>query len=451
MSNALYQHMSPEYQEKCVNKWTKILDAGTPIADPYVRRTTAMVLENTEREFGDGKMLLAEDGMSAAAGGAFGSTFDYGANDSRIPTIVIPTVRRIFPELIAHDVVGVQPMNGPVGFAFALRFKYGANGKTTAVASGDELGYNLMGSAFTGASGNGTTGAFWNAYAGTTGSSLYGSKIGFDGQGATLAASEYWTLGTDMPQAQFAVEKGIVEAKSRKLAAYWSLELAEDMAKMQGVNTETEMTNAMSYEIQAEMDRQLVTEMVKSAIAGSRTSTWSPVSADGRHQLERISTLYTHMLDKANDVAVYSRRGPANFAIASPKVCAILERLSDFKFAGDDNAKVSTNNIGVAKVGTLRQGSIKLYRDTMAGGNYAVLGFKGPTPHDSGIIFCPYIPLQLMKAIDPNNFSPRIGARTRYGILSHLFGSANFYHFIKVDGLTSVALAADGGRLFLYN
>lgn len=448
---AMYQHLTPDYMDKVTKKWAPVLEAGPAIADDYVKQTTAMILENTEMEFKDGKMLLSEDGMSAAAGGAFGSTFDYGANDARIPSIVIPTIRRIFPELLAHDCVSVQPMNGPVGFAYALRMQYGAYGKGGAVASADELGYNNMDSGFTGASGNGTTGAYWDAYAGTTGSALYGGKIGFGGQGATLAASETWGVGTDFPQAAFGLLKGIVEAKSRKLAAYWSLELAEDMAKMQGINTETEMTNAMSYEIQAEIDRQLVTEMVKAAIANGSVSTWSPVSADGRNQLERLSTLYTQMLDKSNEIAVKTRRGSANFAITSPKVTALLERLGDFRFVGDDIAKVQTASVGVAKVGTLRQGSIKVYRDTFAGGNYVLLGYKGQQVQDSGIVFCPYIPLQLLKAIDPNTFSPRIGARTRYGILSNLFGAGNYYHFIMVSGLTNVGLVGDSSsnRLFL--
>ena len=451
---ALYQHLTPDYMEKVTAKWERVLAAGPEIKDEYVKQTTAMILENTEMEFKDGKMLLSEDGMSAAAGGAFGTTFDYGANDARIPSIVIPTVRRIFPELLAHDCVGVQPMNGPVGFAYALRMQYGAHGRDGGVvtAQTDELGYNNMSSSFTGASGNGTTGNYWESYAGAANASLYGGKIGFDGQGASLASSEAWGIGTDFPQASFGLLKGIVEAKSRKLAAYWSLELAEDMAKMQGINTETEMTNAMSYEIQAEIDRQLVTEMVKSAIAASHVSTWSPVSADGRNQIERIATLYTQVLDKSNEIAVRTRRGAANFAITSPKVAALLERLGDFRFYGDDNAKVQSGTTGIAKVGTLRQGSIKVYRDTFAGGNYVLLGYKGPTPQDSGIVFCPYIPLQLLKAIDPNTFSPRIGARTRYGILSHLFGSGNFYHFIMVSGLTSVGLVGDSSssRIFTY-
>jgi len=459
---SMFQHLSPDYQDKVLKRWNPVIDAGGEIKDEYKKVSTAMVLENTQREFDQtltesyGSGFGAQAGPSSNGGGALGSTFDYGANDSRIPTIVIPTVRRIFPELLAHDVVGVQPMNGPVGFAFALRSQYGTDGtmgSTTQNASaGTEIGYNQLDSTFTGASGNAGSGSYWESFAGaSTPGGLYNNQVYPGGQGATLAQSEWASIGTDMPMAKFKMEKGIVEAKSRKLASEWSLELAEDMKKMHGVDVDSEMVNILSYEIQAEIDRQLLAEMVKAAINGNRTSTWSPVSADGRNQMERIGTLYTHILDKANDVAITSRRGAANFAITSPKVTAILERLQDFTcWNGANDGKINSNTVGVSKMGTLRQGNINVYRDTFAGGNYVLLGYKGPNPYDSGIIFCPYIPVQLMRALGPNDFTPRLGARTRYGVLEHVFGSDLYYHFIKVDDLTTTALAADGGRIFTY-
>lgn len=465
--NSMFQHLSPDYQDKVLKRWMPVIEAGGKINDEYRKIATAMVLENTQREFDE---VLAESYPAGAfgaqatspagnGGGAFGAytAGTYGGADARIPTIVIPTVRRIFPELLAHDVVGVQPMNGPVGFAFALRAKYGQHGVMGSAAarmtSANEIGYNTIDSAHTGTSGNAGTGAFWESYAGAVaGTSLFGNVYA-DGQGATLQQSEWAAIGTDMPMAQFSMEKGIVEAKTRKLAANWSLELAEDMKKMHGVDVDSEMVNILSYEIQAEIDRQLVTEMVRAAINGSRTSTWSPVSADGRNQMERIGTLYTHILDKSNEVAIYSRRGPANFAIVSPKVAALLERLQDFTvWNGANDAKLNTNQIGVAKMGTLRQGNIACYRDTFAGGNYMLLGYKGPNPYDSGIIFCPYIPVQLMRAIGPQDFTPRIGARTRYGILQHVFGSHLYYHFCKIDDLTVSGLVGDSAsnRIFTY-
>ena len=461
---SIYQYLTPDYQDKVLDRWDPMLKIGNEIKDEGIRLATALVLENTQREF-DKKLITEIDGsMNGSSGGAFGNytTGAYGnatpgapgypGSDARMPTVVIPTVRRIFPELLAHQVVGVQPMNGPVGFAFALRARYGNNGKGNTVA-GTELGYNTIDSAFTGVSGNAPASQsdYWLEYNGANGVPTgYPVSVNVSGQGEGISASEWWAINSDMPMATFTLEKAVVEAKSRKLGANWSLELAEDMMNMHGVDVDAEMVNIMSYEIQAEIDRQLLTEMVKAAIGGGSnyTSVWSAVSADGRNQLERIGTFYTHLLDKSNAIAVTSRRGPASFAIVSPKVSTLLERVGDFQFDKVGNVAVNTGTIGVAKVGTLRSGAITVYRDTFAQGNYALLGYKGPTPYDSGIIFCPYIPVQLMRAVGQDNFTPRIGVRTRYGILSHLFGSQNYYQFIQVKGLTA-QLAADGGRLLL--
>lgn len=492
---SIFQYLTPDYQEKVLERWRPILDVGKKITNEQTALATALCLENTQREFDQPAVVAESYAGSMSQAGAFGAqtygapgggAFDsypagnqYGgtasswntcnpnaAGDARMPTIVIPTARRIFPELLAHQTVGVQPMNGPVGFAFALRARYGVNGKGATDVENVEIGYNSIDSAFTGASGltadigtssaSATLVSYWQAFAGTgTATGLGVNTYGQDGQAATLGNSEWWNIGEDMPMAKFTMEKAVIEAKTRKLGSQWSLELAEDMMNMHGVDVDSEMVNIMSYEVQAEIDRQLLSEMVKAALdvscdgANARVSTWSPVSADGRNQLERVSTLYTHILDKSNQIAITSRRGPATFGIASPKVCAIIERLQDFTL---DTAPVAvdTGVVGIAKVGTLRNGSISLFRDTFAMGNYILLGYKGPTPYDSGIIYCPYIPIQLMRAVGQENFSPRVGVRTRYGMLNHLFGANNYYHFVKVEGLTSAALAADGGRIFTY-
>jgi hypothetical protein len=353
-------------------------------------------------------------------------------------------------------------MGGPVGFAYALRYQYGVDGKgNPGTAQGTEIGYNTIDSQFTGNSGLlelDESGNFcqvvpgvgdaavlsseaWDAFAGV-------GNANANGQGAGLNDSEWWAIGDDMPMAQFRLEKGVVEAKSRKLAAHWSLELGEDMMNMHGIDVDSEMVNVMSYEVQAEIDRQVLGEMVKAAIVGGKVSEWSPVSADGRHQQERIGTLYTQTLIKSQAIAIATRRGPATFAVASPTVVALLERVGDFQ---SDRASIEASHasVGISKVGALRSGGVGLYRDTFAGGDYMLLGYKGPTAYDSGIIYCPYIPLQLNRAVGQEDFTPRVGVRTRYGVLANLFGSANYYQFIKISGLTD-AVEADGGRVFSY-
>lgn len=463
----IFKGLPKDYQEQVYKKWEPIIkesiDGSPSITDPHIAMSTAIVLENTERELlkesytGSVAQTGARGAQSTAGdgGGSFGAYTpgQYSNVDARMPGVIIPVTRRIFGNLAMHETAGVQPMNQSIGMAFALRNQYGANGKGGYASQGTELGYNLIDSAFTGASGNNYTGSlsgtYWDSYAGSNG--YVNSVSGFnDGQGAKLGQSEWWNIGEDMPMVQFSLEKQVIEAKSRKLGAQWSLELEEDMRNMHGLDTKEEMINIASYEIEAEIDRQILTEQVKAALNANNVSTWSPVSADGRHQLERISTLYTHLLDKSNQIAVTTRRGAANFAIASPRVCSILQRYSDG--SGDAAGKktnVNTSNIGINRVGTI-DGSIKLLRDTLAGGEYILLGYKGPTPYDAGIIYCPYIPLQLMEAKGQENFTPRIGVRTRYGMLDHMFGAGNYYHFVRITGLVNSALVAAGSRVFMH-
>jgi len=466
-NDPMLQSLGTAYVEKCMKKWSGVLKAGKEIKNEHTAMVTALMLENTQREM-DGpsgrRPMINESGfgitdVNAPANGA--SLF--GANDARIPSIVIPTARRIFPELLAHDLFGVQAMPGPAGFAFAWRALYG---------DGREIGYNTVDTKYTGAKTAGTSSmmenelsanygyptevfgaassvaskasAAWLAFAGSNGDN-------FDGQGANTTDAEYWAVNSTMPKASFRLEKGIVEAKTRKIGTNFSLEVAEDMMNMQGLDVDSEMVNLMSYEIQAEIDRQLVGEAIKAAINYNKISTWSPVSADGRNQLERIGTLYTQVLMKSQDIAIQTRRGPASWAISSPNVVGLFERLSDFA-CDEASVEADSQAFGVAKVGSLRKGAIKLYRDTFATGDYVLLGLKGKTAYDSGIIYCPYIPLQIMRAQGQDDFTPRVGIRTRYGVLDNLFGTGRYYHMIVISGMQSTGLVGDSAsnRLFTY-
>lgn len=441
-----------------VEKWDKVLSAGAGIQSDYVRAATAAVLENTQQ--------LTEASGAMAVGGASSSMptvagYGAGSSDTRMPNTLVPMVRRAFPELLAHDVVGVQPMSGPVGFAFALRFKYGANGKnvlpngtiTPGTSVKDEMGHNNLDSGFSGTSGNivttPTTSGAWAAYTGATGKSLYGGEVAFDGQGADIQSAQWWAIDQDMPMLNMTLDKGVVEAKTRKIGAHWSLELEEDANKQFGINIDGEMANMATAQITAETDRQLLTELVKAAITANNVSVWNPVLADGRNQQERIGTLYTHIIDKANEVGIRTRMGAANYAIADPRTMALFERLRDFEtFDKAGSPKIDSGKMGVAKVGTLRQSGITAYRDSFAGGNYVLLGYKGNGPTQTGIVFCPYIPVETMRAVDPDTFTPKMGVRTRYGILENLLGAGNFGHFIEIANLNA-QVAADGGRIFM--
>lgn len=447
-----------------LEKWAPVLDYTSdkvsPIEDEHARLSTAMLMENQER------WCLEESGNSYA-GGALGSASggtiynppgsvtsrdSYAANDARLPKVLIPMVRRTFPELITNEIVGVQPMSGPVGLAFALRYRYeadslGANGVdgystgatqqsntyvSRAAADEQELGYQYLDTRFTGTSA-----------ASLSGNSSF-SVIGAD-QGVAALLSQFELTG-NIPQVTVEFSKTAVEAGTRRLAARWSVELEQDLKNMNGLDIDSELTNTMSYEIQAEIDREMVIRMIqvclKYASYGSVTS-WTASAADGRWLAERNRDFYQKLIVEANRIAVRNRRGAANFIIATPRVCAILEALPEFSWMTVDG-NVNTQPTGVAKVGTVG-GRFQVYRDTRTDAQnltgqrttveYALLGYKGPEFYDTGIIYCPYIPVMVQRTIGPNDFAPRVGLLTRYGVVDNIFGANLYYTLVVVKGL----------------
>ena len=461
-------YINQDRASQLLKKWAPLLDhadEATPaITDDHVRLNTAVLLENQEQ------WCLNEASNTAGAGGVFGSTASmgfggkpssdfYATGDSRLPKILIPMIRRTFPELITNEIVGVQPMSGPVGLAFALRYKYEADplGSTTVdngygsgsnsvqgwtqATDGTEVGWNYLNTRFTG------TSASWlsaGANDPNTGSEAF-TIVGNDQGVAQLLAN--FELSSNIPQMVVAFEKTAVEAGTRRLAARWSVELEQDLKNMNGIDIDNELTNAMSYEIQAEIDREMVIRMAQVAInagAGAGYSFWSPVSADGRWLGERNRDFYARIIVEANRVAIRNRRGAANFIVATPRVCAMLEMLPEFQWF-PVQGNVNTQPVGIAKVGTVG-GRFNVYRDTRTEAQYqvgtrgalleyALLGYKGAEYYDTGIVYCPYIPVLVQRTIGPNDFAPRVGLMTRYGVIDHIFGAALYYHLIIVTGL----------------
>jgi len=465
-----------------LEKWAPVLDFESngvkPIEDEWSRYCTATLLENQEQwcneqtTGGQGGAFGANSGgqYSPAAGNtSFPGGDTYAQGDARLPKILIPMIRRTFPELISNEIVGVQPMAGPVGLAFALRYKYDTTGlgnggvdvgsgnalnpyphNTVSNANGSELGYQFIDTRFTGTSSSYLTGgAGWN----------------FNAQDQGVAeVLRNFEIQNNIPQVNVSFEKTAVEAGTRRLGARWSVELEQDLKNMNGIDIDAEITNAMSYEIQAEIDREMIMRMIQSAInagAGAGFSTWSPASADGRWLVERNRDFYQRLIIEANRIAVRNRRGAANFIVATPRVCAILEMLPEFQWVpvqGD----VNTQPVGIAKVGSVG-GRFTVYRDTRTeaqnstlygnqgytGGytntgsqnavqnsiEYALLGYKGSEFYDTGIIYCPYIPIMVQRTIGPNDFAPRVGLLTRYGVVDNIFGANLYYHVIIVSGL----------------
>jgi len=464
-----------------LEKWAPVLeyssDSVKPIEDDHTRLNTAILLENQEQ-------WCIEESNSSGNGGAFGSgasnsnIFDpsnppytassgdnYAPGDARLPKVLIPMIRRTFPELITNEIVGVQPMSGPVGLAFALRYAYqsatlgsGTDGKSSDGGSGSgishaaysgaagipdtELGYQLLDTRFTGTTAHDLTGkgGYW--------------EFADQDKGVAQVLSAFEITG-NIPQVEVKFEKTAVEAGTRRLGARWSVELEQDLKNMNGIDIDAEITNAMSYEIQAEIDREMLMRMIQSAFGAGLNkgySVWSPASADGRWMVERNRDFYQRLIIEANRIAVRNRRGAANFIVATPRVCAILEMLPEFQWVpvqGD----VNTQPVGIAKVGSLG-GRFNVYRDTRTevqndsqytnfytnqspttGVEYALLGYKGPEFYDTGIIYCPYIPVMVQRTIGPNDFSPRVGLLTRYGVVDNIFGADLYYHVVIVQGL----------------
>lgn len=443
-------------------KWAPILEHSsesvTPIKNDHTRLSTAILLENQEKwcfestnTAGDGGVFGATLQGSPGQGGKTSSDF-YAAGDARLPKVLIPMIRRTFPELITNEIVGVQPMSGPVGLAFALRFKYEADnlgdykidGKTTSsdarptanASDGQEVGWNYLNTGFTG----------------TSSASLSGLGSGSDfefvtGDTGVAEILKNFELNAGIPQMTLDFFKTAVEAGTRRLAARWSVELEQDIKNMNGIDIDNELTNAMSYEIQAEIDREMIMRMVQIALkagAGAGYSFWSPISADGRWLGERNRDFYQKIIVEANRIAIRNRRGAANFIVATPRVCSILEMLPEFAFM-PVNGNVNTAPTGIAKVGTLG-GRFTVYRDTRTEAQYqvgqrsayleyALLGYKGPEFYDTGIVYCPYIPVMVQRTVGPNDFAPRVGLMTRYGVVDHIFGANLYYHVIIVKGL----------------
>jgi len=474
MNNLPSTDIQGSKMQQAVAKWRKVLDYSSDsipaIRNEHVYKTTAMLLENQEQ-------WCYQESNTAASGGVFGATTSigngiansdsYAPGDARLPKILIPMIRRTFPELISNEIVGVQPMGGPVGLAFALRYAYQGetlgstdiDGRTDGASPrgssfrnqlaaaydgtipGDEMGYQLLDTRFTG-----TSAGFLSGHAEWT--------FADQDRGIAELLSNYELTGK-IPQIELKFEKTAVEAGTRRLATRWSVELEQDIKNMNGIDIDGELTNAMSYEIQAEIDREVVMRMIQTAFnagAGAGFSIWSPVSADGRWTAERNLTFYQRLIIESGRMAARNRRGAANFVIATPRVCSILEMLPDFKVY-EINGTVSTAGVGIAKVGTVGS-RWTVYRDTRtevqntslytpnnysgsytSGVEYALLGYKGSEYYDTGIIYCPYIPIMVQRTIGPNDFAPRVGLMTRYGIVNNIFGANLYYHLIIVKGL----------------
>lgn len=409
--------MANKRLQAIAEKWKDFLDEGSQFKNEKVRKSTALMLEN-EHNFLTGRLdettSWGGTGTSIATGHMDPKSGGYSAN-AEFHKMAIPMIRRTFPELIAHEIVGVQPLTGPVGLAFALRFvaDQSYSGDTLYGTNATEVGYNNLDSTYSG------------SYSLSAGEAL-GSK---DGTGVGDEIGIGIGDGNHIKELSMTIEKKQVEAVTRKLRSRWSLEVAQDIKAMHGLDLEEEMMDVLSYEITAEIDRELIGQIRTVAATNTHSDTWDYSSADGRWEMEKYRNLYNMIIRKANRIAIDTRRGAGNYIIASPSMCAALEALDSFSTAPVDS-DVNTAVTGVARIGSVG-GRMTVYRDTFATGDDIIVGYKGPSEYDTGIVYLPYIQLMQMRSTFEDSFNPAVGLMSRYAILSNIYGAK--WYYIKID------------------
>lgn len=419
--------------EQLQKKWEAVLDhADLPaISDPYRRAVTAVILENqmtaANQEAGIQSQLNETVPANALGGAGYTGSSNAVGPVAGFDPILISLVRRSLPNLMAYDVCGVQPMTGPTGLIFAMRSKY-ANSANLAVAT--EAFYNEANTAFSGA---GTHNVFDTANVNpATGNTAYFGTAN-TGRGMTTAVAEDIGSGTAFGKMGFSIEKVTVTANTRALSAEYTLELAQDLKAVHGLDAETELSNILSTEILAEINREVVRTIYATAVPGANnTVTPGLMNLDaagdtsGRWQVEKFKGLIYQIEREANKISKDTRRGKGNILIVSSDVASALSLsgLLDYQsgLGGASGTALEVDATGNTFAGTLF-GRMKVYVDpySVSGADYVVVGYKGSVAYDAGLFYCPYVPLQMVRAIDPSTFQPKIGFKTRYGLVANPF------------------------------
>ena len=419
--------------ENLQEKWQPVLNHPDlpEIKDNYKKAVTSVILENQEKAMKEDASFLSE---AAPANSGMGLSGDMGAYDP----ILISLVRRAMPNLIAYDVCSVQPMTGPTGLIFAMKSKFATQDGTEALFNEPNVGFSnddaagdLNSTAMTGTN----PAVLNNASAGTyiTGGADYGSTTG---GGMTTAEGE--ALGdaaaNSFAEMAFSIEKSTVTAKSRALKAEYTMELAQDLKAIHGLDAETELSNILSSEILAEINREVIRTIYISAKKGASVNTTTAgifdldTDSNGRWSVEKFKGLMFQIERDANVIAQETRRGKGNMIITSSDVASALQMAGVLDYAPALNNNLQVDDTGNTFAGVLN-GRYKVYIDPYAANNaasqYYVVGYKGTSPYDAGIFYCPYVPLQMVRAVGENTFQPKIGFKTRYGVAQNPFATSS--------------------------
>src|SRR5210317_824030 len=411
-------YLSETYEKK----WQPVLEHSDlpKITDSYRRAVTATILENQERAQKEDAAFLSEAAPTNSTGSSI-ANWD---------PILISLVRRAMPNLIAYDIAGVQPMTGPTGLIFAMRSRYTSQTGNEAMfdeADTDFSGRNAAGSAVDGYSSSANSGTNPGALNDSPTPGTYTT-----GTAMTTAAAE--ALGDDSGNAfaemAFSIEKSTVTAKSRALKAEYTMELAQDLKAIHGLDAETELANILSAEILAEINREVVRTVYTNAEKGAATNTTTAgifdldTDSNGRWSVERFKGLMFQLERDANRIAQRTRRGKGNMIICSADVASALQMAGVLDYTPALNNNLNVDDTGNTFAGVLN-GRFKVYIDPYSANSsatqYYVVGYKGTSPYDAGIFYCPYVPLQMVRAVGQDTFQPKIGFKTRYGLVANPF------------------------------
>ena len=411
--------------ENLQEKWQPVLEHPDlpKIEDSYKRAVTTVILENQEKAVREDRSFMAEAAPANSVAGAGVDNWD---------PVLISLVRRAMPNLIAYDICGVQPMTGPTGLIFAMKSRYGTQDGAEALF--DEANTEFSGD-------NATTdnaGASGDAQAGTNPSILNDSPAGTytTASGLTTAAAE--ALGDASTNAfaemAFSIEKTTVTARSRALKAEYTMELAQDLKAIHGLDAETELANILSSEILAEINREVVRTIYTTAKAGAQVNTTTAgifdldTDSNGRWSVEKFKGLLFQLERDANAIGQQTRRGKGNMIICSADVASALQMSGVLDYAPALATNLNVDDTGNTFAGVLN-GKFKVYIDpysaNVSAAQFYVVGYKGTSPYDSGLFYCPYVPLQMVRAVGQDSFQPKIGFKTRYGMVANPFATTN--------------------------
>jgi hypothetical protein len=414
--------------EQLEKKWAPVLDheGANQIKDSYRRAVTALVLENQEKAMAEEARMLTESPTNGAGTGGFGGSAGPAGPVAGYDPIIISLVRRALPNLMAYDIAGVQPMTGPTGLILAMRSRRGDN-RTT-----NETFFDEVLTDFTSQNAAGTLAGVGTHVGNNPVSNTANSNAYTTGKGMTTAQAEaLGDAGNAFAEMNFSIEKVTVTARSRALKAEYTMELAQDLKAVHGLDAETELANILSTEILAEINREVVRTVYRSAVVGAQYGVTTAGTFDldtdsnGRWSVEKFKGLVFQIERECNAISKATRRGKGNILIVSSDVASALAMAGVLDYTPALNVNLQVDDTGNTFAGTMH-GRVKVYIDPYFGGSsngdeLVTVGYKGTSPYDAGLFYCPYVPLQMVRAIGQDNFQPKIGFKTRYGMVANPF------------------------------